>query len=194
MIRKENRIHSRPQLQDWLNYEKSRYPKISTLKYILQANEPAILWKHQVLLRTAEYHINTKHKFRAAISKFRLNRFQNKYALHIPPNVCGRGLKLLHVGPILMNGLCSVGENCSFHINTALVGGGTSNGAPTLGNDIVVGIGAIVVGDTHIPDGVAIGANAVVNKDVAEANIAVAGVPAVKISNNGKLEWNKNPK
>lgn len=33
--------------------------------------------------------------------------------------------------------------------------------------------------------------NAVVNKDVTEKNVAVAGVPARKISNSGTLHWNK---
>ncbi len=32
---------------------------------------------------------------------------------------------------------------------------------------------------------------AVVNKDVLESNIAVAGVPPRKISNNGRKTWNK---
>lgn len=123
--------------------------------------------------------------------RLRLYRFQNKYAIHIPPNTCGRGLQLTHVGPVLINGQAAVGENCVFNVNTALVAGGTNNGTPTLGNDVVVGIGAVILGDTYISDGVAIGANAVVNKDVLEPNIAIAGVPAKKISNNGRFEWSK---
>lgn len=43
-------------------------------------------------------------------------------------------------------------------------------------------------------DNIAIGANAVVNKNFTEENIAIAGIPAKKISNNGALEWNKNNK
>ena len=37
----------------------------------------------------------------------------------------------------------------------------------------------------------AVGANAVVNKNVADENIAVAGVPAHKVSDGGGLNWNK---
>lgn len=58
----------------------------------------------------------------------------------------------------------------------------------------MVGVGAIILGDVTIADGVAIGANAVVNKSVTEENIAVAGVSAKKISNNGRAEWNKKVK
>ena len=97
----------------------------------------------------------------------------------------------MHLGPILINRNAVVGEDCSLHMNTGLVAGGTNHGVPTLEKGVVVGIGAIVLGDVHIADDVAIGANAVVNKDVAEENIAVAGVPAKKISNNGRKEWNK---
>lgn len=187
----QEKILTKQQLREWLQYEKGRYASLSPLIYWLQASELAIIWKHQVLLRKTEYHINATHSLMSRIMRYRLSLFQNKYSIHIPPNVCGKGLKLMHVGPILMNGNAVVGENCIFHINTALVAGGTNNGTPTLGNDVVVGIGAIILGDTHIPDGVAIGANAVVNKDVLEENIAVAGVPAKKISNNGRFEWNK---
>lgn len=186
-----DRIKTKQQLREWLAYEKSQYPNESFLKYLLQSNESSIIWKHQLLLRTTEYHINANHKLRARLWRLRLNRLQNRYAIHVPPNVCGKGLKLMHVGPVLMNDRVIVGENCTFHINTALVAGGTSSGVPTLGNDIVVGVGAVILGEIYIADGVAIGANAVVNKDVLETNIAVAGVPAKKISNGGKSSWNK---
>lgn len=58
-----------------------------------------------------------------------------------------------------------------------------------MGKHVVVGIGAVVLGDVIVADNVAIGAGAVVNKDVLESNIAVAGVPAKKISNNGSSKW-----
>jgi len=191
MENKRERIQTKQQLRQWLQYEKGCYAYLSPLKYWLQNSESAIIWKHQVLLRKTEYHMNSKHPVMSIIMRYRLNMLQNKYSIHIPPNVCGKGLRLMHVGPILINSNASVGDNCVFHINTALVAGGTNHGTPTLGNNVIVGIGAIILGDTHIADGVAIGANAVVNKDVLEENIAVAGVPARKISNNGRFEWNK---
>ncbi len=77
-------------------------------------------------------------------------------------------------------------------MNTALVAGGRTNEAPILGNNVIIGVGAVLVGGIHVADNVAIGANAVVNKDVLEAGIAVAGVPAKKISDNGSQTWNKS--
>ena len=97
----------------------------------------------------------------------------------------------MHIGPILVNSDAKVGEYCSFHINTAVVAAGSSNGTPVVGNHVVFGVGSVVLGSIRIADYTAIGANAVVNKSVEEENIAVAGVPAKKISNSGNREWNK---
>lgn len=72
---------------------------------------------------------------------------------------------------------------------TALVAKGISNQAPILGDGVVVGVGATIVGGVRIAKNVAIGANSVVVKDVLEANIAVAGIPAKKVSNSGRLAW-----
>ena len=98
----------------------------------------------------------------------------------------------MHLGPILTNGQTQIGENVSIHINTAFVAKGTTNDAPIIGNGCVIGTGAVIVGRIRIADNVAVGANSVVCKDVLEENIAIAGIPAKKVSNNGRLQWNKN--
>ena len=189
MLPKEQRITTKSQMKDWISCELARYGKRKNA--YLPVTEYAILRKHVILLRKTEYHINCRHRLLAMYYRMRLGYLQNKYALHIPPNVCGRGLHIMHLGPVLINNSAVVGEDCSLHMNTGLVAGGTNHGAPTLGKGVVVGIGAIVLGDVYIADYVAIGANAVVNKSVAEKNVAVAGVPAKKISDNGRKNWNK---
>ena len=97
----------------------------------------------------------------------------------------------MHVGPIMINKEAKIGSDLCIHINTGIVAGGTSNGVPTIGDGVVIGIGAVVLGDIYIANNIAIGANAVVNKSFFEENIGVAGVPAKKISDNGRLTWNK---
>ena len=57
-------------------------------------------------------------------------------------------------------------------------------GAPSIGNNVFLGSGCKVIGKVTIADDCAVGANAVVVKDVLEKGITVAGVPAKKISNN----------
>jgi serine O-acetyltransferase len=52
---------------------------------------------------------------------------------------------------------------------------------PCIGNDVVIGAGAIVLGDITIGDKVIIGANSVVISDV-ESGAVVIGIPARAIS------------
>jgi len=121
--------------------------------------------------------------------KFRYNRYSVKTNIRIPPNLCGRVLKIMHVGPILINGKARLGEDISIHVNTSVVAQGNNGGVPQIGNNVVIGVGAVILGAVYIADGIAIGANAVVNKSFEETNIAIAGIPAKKISNNGKGTW-----
>ena len=100
----------------------------------------------------------------------------------------------MHLGPILINGKAHVGRNCALHINTALVAGGTNDTVPYLEDGVVVGVGAVILGGVHLAENIAIGANAVVNKSFDEPNIAIAGVPAHKVSNNGRTHWNTKKK
>ena len=48
-----------------------------------------------------------------------------------------------------------------------------------------IGPGAKIFGNVQIVDGIAVGANAVVNKSFLEPDISIAGVPARKISDEG---------
>jgi len=194
MLPENKRIRTKKQLREWLAVETRDYDHLGPLQGFLNLfalNQGAILRRHIVLLRTTEYHLNAGHRLRAGLWRRRL---QNRYGMHVALNCCGKGLKIMHLGPLLMNAKITVGENCSFHFNTAVVAGGTDDAVPTLGDNVMLGIGAVVLGGVTIADGVAVGANAVVNRDVLEPDITVAGVPAKKISDHGTLAWNKGAK
>ena len=141
------------------------------------------------MLRKAEYHKNTGHKLRGFYYLAKLRRLQNKYSMHIPLNVFDKGLTIMHLGPILVNGSVVAGKNCTLHMNTAIVSSAMKE--PVLGDGVWLGYGACVLGGVRIADHVAIGANALVNKSVEEENRVVAGVPAKKISDNGTKNWHK---
>lgn len=51
---------------------------------------------------------------------------------------------------------------------------------PVIGNNVVIGAKATIIGDIHVGNNVVIGAGSVVVKDVPD-NCVVAGVPARKI-------------
>lgn len=184
-------IQSKFDLKNFLNIEGKRYNRKSIKEPIFCIKESDFLWKHNVLLRKTEYHVNCGHRLRSWVYKFKLKQFQNKHHLHIPINSFDAGLKIMHLGPILVNNNVKAGKNISLHINTSIVAGGTNSLTPVLSDGVVVGVGAVILGDVYLAKNIAIGANAVVNKSFTEENIAIAGVPAKKISQNGRLEWNK---
>lgn len=157
----------------------------------VMVSERQICCRHQILLRKAEYHVNNGHRIRGIIYRARLQRLQNLFGMHIPLNVFDIGMRIMHTGPILVNANAVIGKKCILHIGTSIVAGGTGERAPKVGDNVIFGVGAVALGDISIADGVAIGANAVVNKSIEEPNIAVAGVPAKKISNNGRESWGK---
>lgn len=184
-------INSKAELREWLDYELAKYSRGGGVLYCLQIGEHAILRKHQILLRKAEYFTNTGRKLLGLYYKTRLIKIQTKYGLNIPLNTCDKGLRIMHLGSILINRKSRIGKDCTFHINTAVVSGGVNTGVPKIGNNVIVGVGATIVGDVTIADYVAIGAGAVVTKSILEKSIAVGGIPAKRISDNGSLEWNK---
>lgn len=74
-----------------------------------------------------------------------------------------------------------IGEDCKI-FQGVTIGSKWSNGnclgeAPHIGNNVMIGAGAVILGDIYIGDNSIIGANAVVTHSVPENSIAV-GVPA----------------
>lgn len=59
---------------------------------------------------------------------------------------------------------------------------GQNNKVPTIGNNVSIGAGAIIIGGIHVGDNVVIGAGSVVVKDIPN-NVVVAGNPARIIKN-----------
>lgn len=184
-------ITDKKTLKEFLEYERQKYGRKNARMPLICIGERSYLWKYNVLLRKTEYYVNTGNKLMGTIYRIWLARYQNKHHIHIPINTFDRGLKIMHLGPILVNGNVRAGKDISLHINTSIVAGGTNNGAPVLEDGIVVGVGAVILGNIRLAKNIAVGANAVVNKTFEEENIAIAGVPAKKVSNNGRLEWVK---
>ena len=187
-------IKTRAILKNFINDEKIKYGlnKNSSINIYMLSKigvESEILYRLQKRLRITEYYFNTQKKIRFILSKVKLKKIEQKYSINIPINVFDIGLKIMHIGPIIVNINAVVGKNCSIHICTAIAAGGHNSDSPKIGDNVVIGIGAKIIGGVNVPNGTAVGANAVVNKSFLEENIAIAGVPAKKISNNGKITW-----
>lgn len=177
-------IKTKSELKECLKYERSKYdlPRFSWLLSALGYSELSIIWKYQKNLRKWEYHFNCSHKFRAAFCKAKVSKLGKKCGFSIHPNNFDRGLLILHMGSILVNGQARVGKDCCIHINTALVATGGKTDAPQIGDNCRIGVGATLVGGITLKDDVVIGAGAVVTKSFDESHITLGGVPAKIIS------------
>lgn len=91
----------------------------------------------------------------------------------------GKGTALGYGGiGVVIHKKCIVGDNVMIAQQVTLGGGNQRYpGVPTVGNNVYIGKGAMVMGGITIGNNATIGANAVVNKPVPD-NAIVAGVPA----------------
>lgn len=89
--------------------------------------------------------------------------------------------------PILPHGLngiiisyyASIGENCVIR-QQVTIAQNEKNEAATIGDNVIIGAGAKIIGNIKIGNNVIIGANAVVTHDI-DDNATVVGVPARRI-------------
>lgn len=127
--------------------------------------------------------------FYSRINKSILNKLLGVFyprmnTLYVSTKDIGPGLFISHgfSSIILAN---SIGENCWINQQVTI---GTKNGVstpPTIGNNVRIGAGAIVIGDIKIGDNSFIGAGSVVTKDVPE-NCVVVGNPGVIVKRDGE--------
>ncbi len=95
-----------------------------------------------------------------------------------PGAAIGRGVCIDHGMGVVIGETSIIGDRALIYQGVTLGGTGKDRGKrhPTLGNDVVVGAGAKVLGNIRIGDRVRIGAGAVVLRDV-PANCTVVGIP-----------------
>ena len=89
----------------------------------------------------------------------------------------GKGFRIHHFGGIIFHPSTQLGENCTFYHGVTIGDSGGSGNAATIGDNVLIGAGAKIIGELSIGNNVTIGANTVVTKDV-PANTVVVGSPA----------------
>jgi serine O-acetyltransferase len=89
----------------------------------------------------------------------------------------GKGVLFMHTVGVVIGGDSEVGDRVMF-LGGNTIGSIRGSGYPRIGNDVIIGAGARILGAVTIGDGASIGANAVVLCDVPAGAVAV-GVPAV---------------
>jgi serine O-acetyltransferase len=99
----------------------------------------------------------------------------------------GRGFFIDHGMGVVIGQTAIIGDNVTLFQGVTLGGTGKEKGKrhPNIGNNVVIGTGAKVLGNITIKDNSYIGANAVVIKDVPE-NSTVVGVPGRVTKQDGR--------
>ena len=145
---------------------------------------------HSLIAYRVAHYMYTKKLFFLARFISQLSRFFTGIEIH-PGATIGRGLVIDHGMGVVIGETAEIGDDVLLYHGVTLGGTGKDKGKrhPTLGNNVVIGAGAKVLGPIYIGNDAKIGANSVVLKDVPEGATAV-GIPAKNISkvNEGELE------
>jgi serine O-acetyltransferase len=106
-----------------------------------------------------------------------VNRFLTGIEIH-PAAEIGPGFFIDHGMGVVIGETTQIGENCTLYQGVTLGGTGKETGKrhPTIGNNVIVSVGAKVLGAIEIGDNVKIGAGSVVLASV-PSNSTVVGVP-----------------
>lgn len=114
-----------------------------------------------------------------------LGRFLSGIEIH-PGATIGKGVFIDHGMGVVIGETTIIGDYCLIYQNVTLGGTGKQTGKrhPTLGNNVVVGAGAKVLGNINIGNNVRIGAGSIVLRNVPDDS-TVVGVPGRIVSRNG---------
>jgi serine O-acetyltransferase len=115
-----------------------------------------------------------------------LSRFTTGIEIH-PGAKIGKGLFIDHGMGVVIGETAVIGDNVLLYQGVTLGGTGMEKGKrhPTIGDNVVIGAGAKVLGNITVGDNSYIGANAVVIKEV-PPNSTVVGVPGRITKQEGK--------
>ena len=124
-------------------------------------------------------------KFFAARAVSQLSRHFTGIEIH-PGATIGKGLFIDHGMGVVIGETAEIGDNCTIYQGVTLGGTGKDVGKrhPTLGDNVMVGAGAKVLGPVKIGSNSKIAANAVVLREVPENSTAV-GIPAKVVRRDG---------
>lgn len=116
-----------------------------------------------------------------------ISRFWTGIEIH-PGARIGKGFFIDHGMGVVIGETTEIGDNCVLFHNITLGGTGKHKGKrhPTLGNNVMVGTGAILLGPIKVGNNVKIGANTFILMQDVPDNTTVAGTPGRIVKINGQ--------
>ena len=125
------------------------------------------------------------HKF---LARYLSQRTRHKTGIEIHPGAkIGKRLVIDHGMGIVIGETAEIGDDCLLYQGVTLGGTGKETGKrhPTIGNNVLVGSGAKVLGPFKVGDNSRVAANSVVLREIPENSTAV-GSPARVVRQNGE--------
>ena len=161
-----------------------------------QRNDPAarskfeVFWLynglHAIMYHRVAYWLYSHHMQLLGRWVSQIARRRTGVEIH-PAAKIGRRLVIDHGMGIVIGATAEVGDDCLFYQGVTLGGTGAARGKrhPTIGNNVMIGCGAKVLGPFKVGDNVRIAANSVVLNEV-PPNSTVVGVPGRVVRLNGE--------
>ena len=175
-------LAAKEEIRDTVDAVKERDPAArSTAEILLLYSGVHAVMAH----RLAHKLYQEKHYF-AARAVSQTARHLTGIEIH-PAATIGKGFFIDHGMGVVIGETAEIGDNCTVYQGVTLGGTGKDVGKrhPTLGNNVMVGAGAKVLGPVTIGDNSKIAANAVVLHPVSENSTAV-GIPAKVVRRDGQ--------
>ncbi len=148
---------------------------------------------HAIIMHRLAHRFYKRRWFVTARLISHLTRFLTGIEIH-PGAVIGEGFFIDHGSGVVIGETTEIGDNVTIYQGVTLGGTGKEKGKrhPTIGNNVVVSVGARVLGSFTVGDNSKIGAGSVVLKAV-PPDSTVVGVPGKVVARNGrKLESRKD--
>ena len=150
-------------------------------------------FRYSFFMRSAQY-FKTKGLFFLpfyTIARILLNHYQFKFGISIPYNTnIGSGLYIGHFGGIVVNCKTIIGCNCNLNhgVTIGAAFGGKYEGTPVVMDNVYFGPGSKIIGGILLGNHVAVGANCVVTRPIADYSVVV-GIPARVVSMKGSSQY-----
>lgn len=147
---------------------------------------------HAVVAHKAAHYLHKKKHYFAARAISQLARSLTGIEIH-PAAKIGKGLFIDHGCAVVIGETTEIGDNCTIYQGVTLGGTGKHCGKrhPTIGNNVMVGAGAKVLGPFKVGDNSKIAAGAVVLKEIPADSTAV-GIPAKVVNSSSKSDSASN--
>lgn len=141
---------------------------------------------HAIIMHRAAHFFYKRQWYLAARFLSHLSRFLTGIEIH-PGAKIGEGLFIDHGSGVVIGETTEIGDNVTIYQGVTLGGTGKEKGKrhPTIGNNVVVSVGAKVLGSFTVGDNSRIGAGSVVLKEV-PPDSTVVGIPGKVVAKNGR--------